>query len=71
MKTVKNGSDIRRVKDEVAATMVKNGWKYCSKSEFKATGQKAPVQEQEVKAVKKDKKKKDRKPREEAIQEVK
>lgn len=71
MKTVKNGSDIRRVKDSVAATMVNSGWKYCPKSEWKATGQKAPVQEQAVKAVKKDKKKKDRKPREEVIQEVK
>ena len=41
MKTVKKieGAtvEVRRVSDEVANTMTKNGWSYCPKSEFKKT----------------------------------
>lgn len=35
MKTVILGSDVRRVSDQDAYNMVKNGWKYCMKSEWK------------------------------------
>jgi len=35
MKTVQNGSEIRRVADEEAAALVKNGWSYCPKSVWK------------------------------------
>lgn len=35
MKTVMLGSDVRRVSDQDAENMVKNGWKYCMKSEWK------------------------------------
>lgn len=35
MKTVKSGGEIRRVEDAVAEDMVKRGWAFCSKSEWK------------------------------------
>lgn len=35
MKTVLLGNDIRRVSDTDADNMVKNGWKYCNKSDWK------------------------------------
>ena len=38
MKTIKKGTEIRRVKDEQAFEMTHNGcgdWKYCPKSEYK------------------------------------
>jgi hypothetical protein len=36
MKTIKNKTQIKRVQDEVAFDMVKKGWSYCPKSEWKA-----------------------------------
>jgi len=35
MKTVKRGESIKRVKDKEAMEMVKMGWSYISKSEWK------------------------------------
>ena len=35
MKTVKSGGEIRRVEDNEATDMVKRGWAYCAKSEWK------------------------------------
>ena len=60
MKTVKKGAgetqEIRRVKDNVANTMVKGGeWKYCPKSEWKKTQapkpQPKPVKEDKAQVV--------------------
>lgn len=35
MKTVKQGTEYKRVSDEKAEAMVANGWKYCPKEEWK------------------------------------
>jgi len=35
MKCVKNGEEIRKVKDENAVKLVKEGWNYCPKHEWK------------------------------------
>lgn len=37
MKTIKNGEQIKRVKDREAMEMTKHGWSYISKSEWKET----------------------------------
>jgi len=71
MKIVKNASDIRKVRDEEAVKMVKAGWKYCPKSEWKASGKSNPPPVQEEKKVKKDKKPKVKKEETEATQENK
>jgi len=48
MKCIKNGSTIKRVKEDVAAKQVKAGWSYCSKAEWKeATRTAAQKKEQE------------------------
>jgi hypothetical protein len=36
MKTVKRGSEVKRMSDAEAAKAVKSGWAYCPKSEWKA-----------------------------------
>jgi len=41
MKCVKKGGEIQRVTDERASTMVKSGWAYCPKSEWKTTSRNA------------------------------
>jgi len=38
MKTIKKGKEIKRVKDKQAEFMIKKGWKYCPKSEYKDIG---------------------------------
>jgi hypothetical protein len=35
MKTIKNGTEVKRVDDKVAVKMVMKGWAYCPKSEWK------------------------------------
>tara|TARA_Y100000004_G_scaffold186267_1_gene237553 strand:+ start:1908 stop:2069 length:162 start_codon:yes stop_codon:yes gene_type:complete len=35
MKTIKKNKQVKRVSDKQAQEMVKEGWKYCSKSEWK------------------------------------
>jgi hypothetical protein len=35
MKTIKRGEEIKRVSDNEAITLVKEGWAYCPKSEWK------------------------------------
>ena len=35
MKTVKKNLEIKRVKNKESAQLVKEGWAYCPKSEFK------------------------------------
>jgi hypothetical protein len=35
MKTIKNATEIKRVSDKTAAELVKLGWKYCPKHEYK------------------------------------
>ena len=35
MKTLKKGTEVKRLTDEQAAIAVKSGWAYCPKSEFK------------------------------------
>lgn len=42
MKTVKRNSEFKRVDDMTARGMVKDGWAYCPKSEWKATIDKTP-----------------------------
>ena len=45
MKTVKSGSEVKRVDDNEAENLVANkGWKYCPKSEFRK-GRPTPKQE--------------------------
>lgn len=57
MKTVKNGSEVRRVDNEVAEVLVsKKGYSYCAKSEFKGKGKKSEPKVEEVKVVKTEKK---------------
>ena len=36
MKCVKSGDQIKRVSDESAMELVKHGWAYCPKSEYKS-----------------------------------
>lgn len=42
MKTVKKNGEFKRVDDMTARGMVKDGWSYCPKSEWKATLDKTP-----------------------------
>jgi hypothetical protein len=59
MKTIKNGIDIRRVTDKEATFLVKKGWNYCPKTEFKNLHGKNVVTEgSEVEMPKKRKAKK-------------
>ncbi len=51
MKCIKNGSEIRRVSDQDAMDMVKNGWKYCPKHEWKNKGSKPVPTESIVKVT--------------------
>ena len=51
MKTMKLGDTIKRVKDKEATEMVKTGWNYIPKSEWK----------EKVRVVKTEKKKKNKK----------
>ena len=37
MKTMKKGSDVRRVKDEDVQSRLRNGFAYCPKSEWKSS----------------------------------
>ena len=53
MKCVKNGVNIKRVKDDVVERYIKAGYAYCSKSEWKNAGK---VQEEVIEVVKKVKK---------------
>jgi len=36
MKTIIKGKDVKRVTDKEASSYIKEGWKYCPKSVFKA-----------------------------------
>lgn len=36
MKTVKKGNEVKRVDDNTAEIMIKSGWKYCPKHEWKS-----------------------------------
>ena len=36
MKCVKSGDVIKRVNEDEASTLVKSGWEYCPKSQYKA-----------------------------------
>jgi len=59
MKTVKLNSQIQRVSDKKADEMVKNGWNFCRKSEFKNLHKKTEsVPKEEDKEVKGEKEKK-------------
>ena len=60
MKCVKNGSNIKRVKDNVVERFLKSGYTYCSKTEWKKAGK---VQEEIVEVEKKAKKIKNNKKR--------
>jgi hypothetical protein len=53
MKTVKKGEEVKRVKNEDAPGMVKDGWKYCPKSEYKKTRVMPKVESKKVKREKK------------------
>ena len=55
MKCVKKGADIQRVSDEKAADMVKDGWKYCPKKEWrKLRDANKPAKKTEKKATSED-----------------
>jgi len=51
MKCVKNGAEIKRVKDEEAFKMVKKGWSFCPKIEWGKKDQKVPQIKDAVKEV--------------------
>jgi hypothetical protein len=60
MKCIKNSKEVKRVKDEMAVILVKQGWRYCPKKEYKDFKMKVvkpsdPVQE-ETPAIEKPKK---------------
>ena len=62
MKTIKRGDEIKRVSEKEAIFFVRNGWSYCSKSEWKVnrktqTKPKVEVEELEVTDNISDKKK--------------
>lgn len=47
MKTVKKGTEIKRVNDKMASKLVKKGWKYCPKEEYKAQFKDEPKEKEE------------------------
>lgn len=59
MKTFKKGDEFKRVKDDINKIndLIKHGWNYCPKSEYKAT-YKVEKTATEVKTEEKKKKKK-------------
>jgi hypothetical protein len=61
MKCVKLGDKVSRLTDEMAATRIAKGWKYCSKTEFKKTTDKEVIHK--VVNTKSDKPKKVKKQR--------
>jgi hypothetical protein len=48
MKCIKNASEVRKVSDEEAISMVKVGWAYCAKKEYKAVHGKKKAEVKEV-----------------------
>ena len=60
MKCVKNGSNIKRVKDNLVERYLNSGYTYCSKTEWKNAGkvheEVVEVVEKKVKKVKNDRK---------------
>jgi len=71
MKCVKKETEIKKVDDSVAVIMVKDGWKYCPKSEFKKLNVKTKKEVKKAKTVKEVKAPKtDKKADEEAIDKV-
>jgi hypothetical protein len=60
MKSIKKGKQVKRVSDDEAAQQVKQGWKYCSKSEWRAFRDAKPKKVAK-KAAKRQSKKKDKK----------
>jgi len=62
MKTIKRGDEIKRVSEKEAMFFVRNGWNYCSKSEWKTNRKtqikpKVEVEELEISDNISDKKK--------------
>ena len=58
MKTIKKGETIKRVNDSEAIFFTKNGWDYCSKTEWKKDGKvKTNIPQEEVSDNISDKKK--------------
>ena len=57
MKCLKKGSDVRRVRDANVNKMVKDGFAYCSKTDWKKSSGKVREEEEQVveKAPKKEK----------------
>lgn len=62
MKCVKKAGEVKRVKNEQAFEMVKDGWSFCKKTEWKNGGRVAPkveevieTEEKSIKAKKIDK----------------
>ena len=56
MKCIKNKDEMRRVRDDEAIEMVKKGWQYCKKSEYKARNGKKTETKKAVKEVKVERK---------------
>lgn len=62
MKTIKKNNKYERVDDKTAEIMVRNGWEYCSKNEYKSQkpetySNKVEVKQQEINPSLSDKKK--------------
>jgi hypothetical protein len=47
LKTVRKGAEVRRVSNEEAADLVKQGWRYCGKYEWKRQQEKESEVEDE------------------------
>jgi len=60
MKCIKKENEVKRVKDETAFRMVKEGWSFCKKSEWKTGGRVATKAEvvEEIEVEEKSKKSK-------------
>lgn len=59
MKCVKNGSSVKRVTEQMAERMIKsNGYKYCSKTDWKNAGK---IQDETIEHIKTPKKTKNTK----------